>query len=181
MKILCCLHVYQPEHPRHPHITHSTIFPWKETKISTQNKYSSLAFTLGLYTFLYAKIFTFSETSCLFSILMMYHYPVLGSASDWLRQIFHTAWPIRSTILIWVDQWCIISMEFLPLLLTCHFTWKAVMTSQNVGYFLRLIPRLFQGFHWCTNSFTFSLSGNYYVQTLERNFQRIWSTLQTRF
>ena len=26
-------------------------------------------------------------------------------------------------------------------------------------------PRLFQGFHWCTNSFRFSSSGNYYVQT----------------
>ena len=27
VKILCCLYVHQPEHPRHPHITHSTIFP----------------------------------------------------------------------------------------------------------------------------------------------------------
>ena len=56
-------------------------------------------------------------------------------------------------------------IEFLPLLLTRDFTGKAVMTLQNVGYFLRLIPRLFQGFHWCTNSFRFSLSGNCYVQT----------------
>ena len=59
----------------------------------------------------------------------------------------------------------VISMEFLPLLLKRHFTGKAVLTLQNVGYFLRLIPRPFQGFHWCTNSFRFSSSGNYYVQT----------------
>ena len=36
------------------------------------------------------------------SILMTCHYPDLGSASDWLRQISHAAWPIRSTIEIWV-------------------------------------------------------------------------------
>ena len=36
------------------------------------------------------------------SILMMHHYPALGSASDWLNQISHAAWPIRSTTQIWV-------------------------------------------------------------------------------
>ena len=36
------------------------------------------------------------------SILMMCHYPDLGSASDWLNQISHTARPIRSTTQIWV-------------------------------------------------------------------------------
>ena len=36
------------------------------------------------------------------SILMMRHYPDLGSASDWLNQISHAARPIRSTTQIWV-------------------------------------------------------------------------------
>ena len=30
------------------------------------------------------------------------HYPELSSASDWLNQISHAAWPIRSTTQIWV-------------------------------------------------------------------------------
>ena len=36
------------------------------------------------------------------SLLMTRHYPDLGSASDWLNQISHTARPIRSTNQIWV-------------------------------------------------------------------------------
>ena len=36
------------------------------------------------------------------SILMTRHYPDLGSASDWLDQISHTARPIRGTTQIWV-------------------------------------------------------------------------------
>ena len=36
------------------------------------------------------------------SILMTCHYPDLSSASDWLRQISHAVWPIRSTIEFWV-------------------------------------------------------------------------------
>ena len=36
------------------------------------------------------------------STLMKYHCPDMGSASDWLRQIFPTAPPIRSTTQIWV-------------------------------------------------------------------------------
>ena len=36
------------------------------------------------------------------SILMTRHYPDLGSASDWLKKIFHAARPIRSTTKIWV-------------------------------------------------------------------------------
>ena len=36
------------------------------------------------------------------SILMMCHYPDPGSASNWLKQISHMAWPIRSTSQIWV-------------------------------------------------------------------------------
>ena len=33
---------------------------------------------------------------------MMRHYPDLGSASDWLKQISQAARPIRSTTQIWV-------------------------------------------------------------------------------
>lgn len=36
VKILCCLYVYQPEHPRHPHITHSTIFPSSSLALGTR-------------------------------------------------------------------------------------------------------------------------------------------------
>ena len=32
----------------------------------------------------------------------MRHYPYLGSASDWLKQISHATRPIRSTTQIWV-------------------------------------------------------------------------------
>ena len=33
---------------------------------------------------------------------MMHHYPDLGSASDWLKQISHTAQPIRGTTQKWL-------------------------------------------------------------------------------
>ena len=36
------------------------------------------------------------------SILMTRHYRDLDSASDWLKQISHAPWPIRSTTQIWV-------------------------------------------------------------------------------
>ena len=36
------------------------------------------------------------------SILMMHHYPDLGSVDDCLKQIYHVTWPIRSTTQIWV-------------------------------------------------------------------------------
>ena len=36
------------------------------------------------------------------SILMTRHYPGLGSACDWLNQISHAVWPIRSTTQVWV-------------------------------------------------------------------------------
>ena len=36
------------------------------------------------------------------SILMMCHYPDLGSVSDWLKQVSQAARPIRSTTQIWV-------------------------------------------------------------------------------
>ena len=37
------------------------------------------------------------------SILMTRHYPDLGSASDWMKQISHAVRPIRGTTQIWVD------------------------------------------------------------------------------
>ena len=36
------------------------------------------------------------------SILETCHYPVLGSATDWLKKIFHAARPTTSTTQIWV-------------------------------------------------------------------------------
>ena len=33
---------------------------------------------------------------------MTCHNPDLGDASDWLKQIYHAAQPIRSTTLIWI-------------------------------------------------------------------------------
>ena len=42
------------------------------------------------------------EASAENSILMMHHYPDLGSASDWLKQISHTAQPIRGTTQKWL-------------------------------------------------------------------------------
>ena len=60
------------------------------------------------------------------SILMMRHYLDLGSASDWLNQIFQVVRPIRST------------MEFLRSFLRRHLAGKPVVASPNVGCFLRL-------------------------------------------
>ena len=59
-------------------------------------------------------------------ILMTRHYLDLGSASDWLNQIFQVAQPIRSTL------------EFLRSFLGCHLAGKPVVVSPNVGCFLRL-------------------------------------------
>ena len=36
------------------------------------------------------------------SMLMTPHYPDPGTASDWLKQICHAVWPIRSTTQIWI-------------------------------------------------------------------------------
>ena len=67
------------------------------------------------------------------SILMTRHYPDLGSASDWLKKIFHAARPIRSTTKIWVMtryQYAIpapVSQK--------SFSGKPVVQSQNVRFF----------------------------------------------
>ena len=69
------------------------------------------------------------------SILMTRLYPDLGSASDWLKKIFHAARPIRSTTKIWVMtryQYAIpapVSQK--------SFLGKPVVQSQNVSCFLK--------------------------------------------
>ena len=42
------------------------------------------------------------SSASLMTSLMTRHNPDLGSASDWLKQIFHVARPNRSTTQIWV-------------------------------------------------------------------------------
>ena len=85
------------------HISHiQQFFPEKKQRFKPTSLQFSCLYTGSVYIFV-CKTFHFSETSCLSSILMMCHYPVLGCTSDWLKQISHTAWAIRSTILIWVD------------------------------------------------------------------------------
>ena len=67
---------------------------------------------------------------------MTRHYPDLGSASDWLKQVFHAARPIRSTTKIWVMtryQYAIpapVSQK--------SFSGKPVVQSQNVSRFFFL-------------------------------------------
>ena len=95
------------------------------------------------------------------SILMMHHYPDLGSASDWLNQISHVARPIRSTTQIWV--------------MTCHQYGISALISQVsfggetsgsipkcpnpplgftlIGAYIRLGMRILHGWNWlsCSN------------------------------
>ena len=69
------------------------------------------------------------------SILMTSHYLDLGNVSDYLKQTFHAAQPIRSTI----QSWAMTSHQYgisAPFLRR-YFAGKAV-ASQNVGCFLRL-------------------------------------------
>ena len=54
------------------------------------------------------------------STLMTGHYPDLGSASAWLNQISHAAWPIRRTTQIWV--------------VTCHqYEISALVSQKSFG------------------------------------------------
>ena len=90
------------------------------------------------------------------SILMMHHYPDLGSASDWLNQISHVARTIRSTTQIWV--------------VTCHQYGISALVSQAsfggktsgsipkcpnpplgftlIGACIRLGMRILHGWNW---------------------------------
>ena len=60
-----------------------------------------------------------------YSILMTRHYPDLGSASDWSCLVGNFIQPIRSTTQIW-------------LVTRRHLAGKPVVSSPNVGCFLRL-------------------------------------------
>ena len=70
------------------------------------------------------------------SILMTRHYPDLGSASDWLKQISHAVRPIRSTtqLLVLTRYQYGISTIFLKR----QFAGKPAMVSKNVCCFLKL-------------------------------------------
>ena len=57
------------------------------------------------------------------SILMTYHYPDLGTVSDWMKQNFI---PIRSTTQIRVN------LEYLRLFFRSHFAWKTPVASRNI-------------------------------------------------
>ena len=59
------------------------------------------------------------------SILMTCHQPYLGSAPDWLKQVFHAVRPIRGTAQIWVR--------------TLFFPGKPVVLARNGDCFLRLV------------------------------------------
>ena len=86
----------------------------------------------------------FSIFDLCFFKLMMCHYPALGSASDWLRQISLDARPIRSTTQIpvlgsasvWLQH--DMGMEFSCSFVRCHFSRKPVVSSWNVSCFLKL-------------------------------------------
>ena len=66
------------------------------------------------------------------SILMTCHYLDLGSASDWMKQIFNQLeLPART------GWWRVISMEFLRSLLRRHSVVKLMVESRNVGCFLK--------------------------------------------
>ena len=71
------------------------------------------------------------------TILMTCHYLDLGSTSDWLKQISHMALPVRSTTQISVverHQYWISG-----LITQISFAGKPVVTSRNVGCFLRVL------------------------------------------
>ena len=68
------------------------------------------------------------------STLRMLHYPVMGNASDWLKQMCN-----QSEALSRSGWWCVISMEFLRSFLTRHFRGNPLVVSGNVGCFFRLL------------------------------------------
>ena len=68
---------------------------------------------------------------------MTRHYPDPGSASDWLKQISHTARPIR--------------IEILRSFFRRHFTGKSVVASRNVSCFLWLGRSMPNRVGNCTN------------------------------
>ena len=86
------------------------------------------------------------------SMLMTRHNPDLGFTSDWSCSVGNLLQPIRSTTQIWVvtrhqyGSCALVSRRY--------FAGKPVVTSRNVGCFLRLWNRLFsKSFCWKTISF----------------------------
>ena len=72
------------------------------------------------------------------SMLMTPHYPDPGTASDWLKQISHAVWPIRSTTQIWI----VIRHQYGISALVSQTSFRGgnpVVASANVGCFLRLV------------------------------------------
>ena len=73
---------------------------------------------------------------------MTYHYPDLGGAFDWLKDLSHVARPIRSTTHLWVvirHHYGISAL--VPDVILFHGK-KTVVASRNVSYFLRVSPHL---------------------------------------
>ena len=86
------------------------------------------------------------------SILMTRHYPDLGGASDWSCQVENLIQAMRGTTQIWLvtcHQYGISVLvsqtsfggETSGGVTKCHFTGKPVVSSWNVGCFLRLMSR----------------------------------------
>ena len=67
------------------------------------------------------------------SILTMRHYRELGRASDWFEICFNQSEALSR----YGYRWYVISMEFLCLVLRCHFERKLAVVSQNISYFLK--------------------------------------------
>ena len=93
------------------------------------------------------------RNKCRNSILMMRHYPDLGSASDWLNRIFFAARPIRMTNEIWVATHHQYQMEFLRSFLRHHLVGK----RSKVSCFLKLLKDYFYP-AWSCISWSFSQS-----------------------
>ena len=69
---------------------------------------------------------------------MTFHYPDLGSAFDWLKEISLAALPIENTGQIWVVTHHQYGIS-LGLFLRSHFAGKLLVVPRNVSSFLRLV------------------------------------------
>ena len=98
--------------------------------------------------------------------VITYHYPDLGSASNWLKQISLAARPIRSTTqicLVTGHQYGISAFVF-----QTSFGGKPVVASPNVGRFLRLQFKLFLS-RFLSSSFV-KIIKDFVVCVIPRNF-----------
>ena len=62
-----------------------------------------------------------------------------GSTSNWLKQIFHAAWPIRTTTYIWVVTRNLDGISMLVSQTSFPGETNLLVASQNVSCFLRLV------------------------------------------